>query len=383
MVLATFITYVGLSSAQHEQYKLTDDISYENFFSSFDFFSGPDPTKGFVQYQNLTSAISQQLVGYLQDTQSVFLGVDFTNKAPEGRSSVRIESKKTWSQGLLIADIRHMPSSHCGTWPAYWLLGSDWPNSGEIDLVEGVNDYEHNAVTLHTSKGCIVDNSTVSAPNIGETGNVEAEFSGFLATDDCDVAAPDQGKNVGCSIKAPKTMPSVQLGLGGDNEETALPSYGTEFNKAGGGIYAMEWTSSAISVWFVPSNSVAYTTHFGNLTTSPDPSTWNMTPIARFSGSGCDFTQRFQNLKIILDTTFCGEWAGKEWDQSCAAKTGVDACEAYVRDNPEAFKEAYWEIAGLKWFQRNAQPDPEPQEKRETLAPRPSFVKAKGRQYRW
>ncbi|KAF1843842.1 glycoside hydrolase family 16 protein [Cucurbitaria berberidis CBS 394.84] len=378
-VLATITALFTLSSAhsdtQHGQYVLTDDLSYKNFFGSFDFFSGPDPTKGFVLYQNLTSAISQKLIGYLQDTQSVFLGVDSTNKDPNGRASVRLESKQAWNQGLLVADIRHMPSPVCGSWPAFWLLGFDkdtgksaWPLAGEVDIMEGVNDYEHNAVTLHTSKGCIVDNSTLHAAGHGET-----PFTGLLATDDCDVAAPGQGKNVGCSIKAPKTITGIQTGSGAGSKETILPSYGTEFNKVGGGIYAMEWTSSAISVWFFPRNSSAYTTHFGNTTTAStlDPSTWGV-PVARFSGSGCNITERFQNLKIIFNTSYCGEWAGKEWDKSCAAKTGVDTCEAYVRDNPEAFKEVYWEIAGLKWFQRTTEPEQEP-----------SSIKAKGRQYRW
>lgn len=258
-----------------------------------------------------------------------------------------------------------------------------WPNSGEIDILEGVNDYENNAVTLHTSTGCVVDNKTLPAPGTGKVDNAQSSFSGFLATDDCDVKAPDQSDNVGCSIKAPETMSGVQTGSGAD-EEAVLPSYGTNFNKAGGGVYATEWTSSGISVWFFPRNSLAYSTHFGNTTTdsnsAPDPSTFG-TPLAHFSGSGCDYTQRFQNMRVIFDTTFCGEWAGKEWDKSCAAKTGVDTCEAYVRDNPEAFTEAYWEVAGLKWFQRTA--EPEQKEKRGPVAPPSSFVKAKGRPYRW
>jgi hypothetical protein len=26
-----------------------------------------------------------------------------------------------------------------GTWPAYWLCGPNWPQGGEIDIIEGVN----------------------------------------------------------------------------------------------------------------------------------------------------------------------------------------------------------------------------------------------------
>jgi len=280
------------------------------------------------------------------------MGVDYTNKDPKGRDAVRLESKKGWNQGLLVADIQHMPINECGVWPAYWLLGSDangkynWPQEGEIDILEGVNDYAHNAVTLHTSKGCTVDNTTMFATDTGAAPS--APFTGFLATSDCDVAAPNQDKNVGCSIKSPKTLSTTQTGAGDSSQQTELPSYGTAFNNAGGGIYATEWTSTSISVWFIPRSSPLYASASSP---SPDPSKWG-TPIAHFSGSGCDYVERFKNLKIIFNITFCGEWAGteKEWNKSCAKKTGKETCVEYVRDHPEAFEQAYWEVAGLKWY---------------------------------
>lgn len=117
MALAAIFSISAAQSAA--TYKLTEDLSYTNFFQAFNFFSGPDPTNGFVQYQNETSAIEKGLVAYLPDTQSVFLGVDYTTQDPNGRASVRLESKKGWNKGLLVADIRHMPASTCGSWPAY------------------------------------------------------------------------------------------------------------------------------------------------------------------------------------------------------------------------------------------------------------------------
>ncbi|KAL1800352.1 hypothetical protein ACET3X_000694 [Alternaria dauci] len=359
-----FTTVLAALSNAHEdhqsddgQYELTDDLTYKNFFSAFDFFDGPDPTKGFVKYQNQEDAIKQGLVGYLDDTQSVFMGVDYTTKDAAGRAAVRLESKKSWNHGLLVADIRHMPASQCGSWPAMWLLSSSvgWPEGGEVDILEGVNDYESNSVTLHTSAGCMVDNSTSAGGGSGVAGDIEAApFTGLMSTDDCDVAAPGQLKNVGCSIHAPETMSGIQTG-GSGNTDTGglapLPSYGTEFNRAQGGVYAMEWSATGISVWFFPRESQGYTENFVSSTTVPDPSCWG-TPIAHFSGSGCDFSERFKDLKLIFNTAFCGEWAGAEWDRSCAKKTGVATCDEYVRDNPEAFKEAYWEVAGLRWFQK-------------------------------
>jgi hypothetical protein len=51
-------------------------------------------------------------------------------------------------------DIKHMPQG-CATWPAAWETGeSNWPNLGEVDIIEGVNDNAPNAATLHTSSGC-------------------------------------------------------------------------------------------------------------------------------------------------------------------------------------------------------------------------------------
>lgn len=241
-----------------------------------------------------------------------------------------------------------MSALQCGVWPAFWMLSASktWPEGGEIDILEGVNEAWGNAVTLHTSVGCVVEDRAGAG-----------EFAGTMVTRNCDVDAPDQGKNAGCSIRAPDSGERVQMGIvREDMGEARAPSYGTGFNDAKGGVYAMEWTESSISVWFFPRNSPGYTEYFSQsndtAATSPDPSTWGP-PMARFSGSGCDFSERFVDMKIVFNTAFCGEWAGKVWDEECAAKTGVETCEEYVRGNPDAFREAYWEVEGLRWFQKS------------------------------
>ena len=53
--------------------------------------------------------------------------------------SVRITSMKKFHHGLVIADFDHMPFG-CSVWPAFWTVGFNWPNNGEIDVVEGVNN---------------------------------------------------------------------------------------------------------------------------------------------------------------------------------------------------------------------------------------------------
>ena len=193
----------------------------------------------------------------------------------------------------------------------------------------------------------------------------------LFRSDDCDVAAQGQDKNVGCSIAAPSQLP-------GANSE--LPSYGTSFNAGGGGVYALEWTDSFIQVWFFPRNSPTFPAT-DQLTVSPDPSSWG-NPLAKFQGSGCDFSQRFKDQRIIFNVAFCGDWAGsdKVWSSGCAAKTGVEKCDDYVRDNPDAFKEVYWEIAGLRWFDRTGGDEDQVAKKMDAAS---RIVHRHGREYRW
>ncbi|KAF2814246.1 uncharacterized protein BDZ99DRAFT_410664 [Mytilinidion resinicola] len=348
--IATALAFASVTSAH---YSLVDDYTKEKFFPGFDFFTGPDPTSGFVQYQSLEQSIANQYIGYLND--SVYLGVDYTNKTPQGRPSVRVEGKKAYNQGLLIVDVLHMPDSTCGSWPALWMFGPNWPASGEADLLEGANDQSNNIMTLHTSAGCAVDNASTPLSGGGNVNNNEASFLGNMNTKNCDVNATDQAKNVGCSIEAPSSIPPPvsqrMRRYGNENAHSdSLPSYGTDFNQAGGGVYAMEWTNKFIAIYFF-SHATNETMPKDLLSGNPNPSGWG-TPLARFAGNGCDFTKRFKDMKIVINLTFCGEWAGKVWTTGgCAAKTKTATCEAYVENNPDAFSEAYWEIASLKWFE--------------------------------
>lgn len=105
-------------------------------------------------------------------------------------------------------DSVHMPTG-CGTWPAFWMNGPTWPQTGEIDIVEGVNNYTNNQATLHTGSGCQMPSTNAAALNI--TGNV-------VGGTNC---AALQTGNEGCGIRASQTN-----------------SFGAPFNSAGGGVYA-------------------------------------------------------------------------------------------------------------------------------------------------
>lgn len=116
-------------------------------------------------------------------------------------------------------------------------------------------------MALHTSSGCTITN----------TG-----FTGTLATSNCYVQAPGQSENAGCGINAHDSQ-----------------SYGTGFNNAGGGVYATEWTSEAISIWWFPRSAIPGDITSGN----PDPGAWG-TPVARFAGD-CDIDSHFGPHQIV------------------------------------------------------------------------------------
>ncbi|KIW07452.1 uncharacterized protein PV09_01424 [Verruconis gallopava] len=298
-------------------YVIQDAYTPSNFFDMFDFFTGPDPTQGFVKFVDQTTALSAGMIS--QDNTSVRFGVDFKTMNPEGgRSSIRLESKNTYNQGLIILDLAHMPGGICGTWPAFWTIGPEWPSNGEIDILEGVNSQVADAMTLHTGPGCSINSS----------GN--ERFTGSVKTSNCDVQAPGQGANVGCGIVT--------------NDTT---TYGDGFNDIGGGVYATEWTADTISIYHFARANVPADISSG----APTPSSWGE-PLAVFSG--CNFQEAVKNQTIIFDTTFCGQWAGQDsvWraDPVCSQKAAT--CQEFVSNNPTDFANAYWEVNSLKIYRQ-------------------------------
>lgn len=326
-------------------YAINATFTSKNFFDEFSFFNAPDPTNGHVTYQSRPAASEQALAGMLPSLphEPIYLGVEHKAVAPNGRASVRVQSKQTWKKGLFILDIVHMPTG-CGTWPAAWLVadGPQWPVGGEIDVLEGVNDQSGNKMTLHTTSGCSVSNSSSAS---GREGGKKL-FSGDLETADCDVNASGQSKNAGCQIS---------------NSDPA--SFGTAFNKAGGGVYAVEWSNAGISIWFfgrgntqIPTDLATALSSSPSTTTTPNtntlkPESWP-TPQAHFSSSSCDIEEHFAAQTIVINTSLCGDWAGKAWDQSPVCKAKAQTCEEFVAKNPAAFEDAWWGINKVMVWQK-------------------------------
>lgn len=234
---------------------------------------------------------------------------DYYNINGVGRPSVRLTSKATYNHGLFIADIANMPGGVCGTWPAFWTLGDGtWPYHGEIDILEGANNMNTALSSLHTGSQCSI---TASAQT--EVGNLQST--------NCTYDTATGANSAGCGVSNPSTA-----------------SYGEAFNTNGGGVYAMEWTSAHINIWFFPRGAIPQDITAG----MPTPASWGL-PTSSFQGA-CDIDSNFINHQIVIDNTFCGDWAGNTWGDlssadSCAAQTQTSSCAAYVAENPSAFEE--------------------------------------------
>merc|ERR1712113_1250684 len=128
-----------------------------DFFDNFNYFTGYDPTSGFVHYVPNTTAQQYNLTYAGED--SAVLRVDYNS------------------------------GTDCSTWPALWLSDpSNWPENGEIDVMESVNQGNTgNQMTLHTSKHCKMD--------------VKRKETGDVLDKNCYAYAGDQQ---GCGVQGPK-----------------------------------------------------------------------------------------------------------------------------------------------------------------------------------
>ncbi|KAI0274329.1 endo-beta-glucanase [Russula aff. rugulosa BPL654] len=300
-------------SANAGTYRVADSFKGASFFSGFSFFSQADPTHGRVNYVTEEQARSRGLA-IVNGSSFILRADDTTMLSPggNGRDSFRIISNNKYSTHVSVFDVQHMPQG-CGTWPAIWELGDNWPDGGEVDIVEGVNDQVPNASSLHTGPGCTMPQSR---PETGTPTGL-----------DCYAYA---NSNEGCGVQA-----------------TVQNNYGPMFNNNGGGWYAMERTTTFIKVWFWPrqASNVPSDVRNGN-SDSINTDAWG-TPTAYFPNTQCDINSKFTPSNIIINLTFCGDWAGTVYGSSRCPGT----CEDYVNNNPGAFSNAYFEFNSVSVYQ--------------------------------
>ncbi|KAG1750014.1 glycoside hydrolase family 16 protein [Suillus paluster] len=294
---------------------IQDTYEGETFFNTFDFYTGSDPTNGLVTFVDQQTAFNSGLAYVNADNKVIMKGDNTTwLSAGANRSSVRISSQTEYNMGLFILDLDMAPWG-CGVWPAFWTVGSgEWPLTGEIDIIEGVHDNEHNQVTWHTAPGCNLTQSTNITGMIVQTnGTDNLQCNAFI------------NDNAGCGVL-----------------EWSRASYGPIFDQNQGGVFAMNWDENGIAVWSFYRAAIPQDIVQGE----PNPSNWG-TPVAALSTQSCNITQYFANHSIVFDITFCGDWAGNSYATSGCPGT----CENRLMD-PTNFVNASWIIRSLKVYKQ-------------------------------
>ncbi|KAG6828594.1 hypothetical protein H0H92_007335 [Tricholoma furcatifolium] len=223
MPFSFLVASLLLTGVRGAVYNLADSHQGTGFLKSFSYQAIPDPTNGRVNYVDAATAASQNLT-YASGDHFV-LRADYTqvlSASGPGRNSVRLMSNKQYSTSATM------------TWPALWTVGADWPNEGEIDILEGVNDEGPNQATLHTGSG--------------------EKIATTLLENNCDA---DVNNNAGCGVQFSDPR-----------------SYGPTFNDNGGGWIAMERTSTEVKIWFWSRTATNVPSDVANGGSSIDTTNW-------------------------------------------------------------------------------------------------------------
>jgi len=315
-VIPSLITLAASTSVQAVTWHIAQNYSGSTFFDNWTYQNGIDAnTTGNVLYQSKQQAADEKLT-FLNAAGNAIIKVDNTtngaNDPTYGRASIKILSQATVPMGsLTILDAVHMPFG-CSVWPAYWMEGPNWPNDGEIDIVENVNLASNNQYALHTVQGC-------QHPSAADSTNIE---TGILQQPDC---FNQTAGNTGCLVR-----------------DSGSNSYGAGFAKGGGGVFATLWDSTGIFIWFFPRSSIPADVGTAN----PDPSKWP-TPTAAYPSSSCDTQKFFTPQTIIFDISVCGNFAGLP---SVFTTTGCSGTCTDLVANPSNYNDAYFEISYLHVF---------------------------------
>ncbi|KAJ6543692.1 glycoside hydrolase family 16 protein [Mycena vulgaris] len=306
-LLTLFWTF---TSAFGATYSRSEHIVGLGFCSAFDFEAISDPTYCIFLLQAILQSLTHaSLNTFVLQADSKTVISDSSNT---GRNSVRIQSKSAYMTHVAVFDIVHMPEGCCSRNQVIlshrWENGPNWPNDGEVGIIVWCKQQGTNQVTLHTALGCTMPASRAQ--------------TGTSLQLNCDT---NVNSNAGCGVILGQSQ-----------------SYGPSFNANGGGWnikidcvrlqrYAIEPTNTFISVWFWPRNRGGRTVNTGN---------WVRHPVANFPNTNCNLAQFFAANNIIINLTFCGDWAGQP-----------DISAHYVDNTPTAFSYAYFQLNSINIYE--------------------------------
>ncbi|KAI0674443.1 concanavalin A-like lectin/glucanase domain-containing protein [Trametes maxima] len=292
-------------------YNIAKDYSGKNFFDGWDFYGSWDNlTLSNVLWVDQATA-TQEKLAYVNQAGNAIIRVDNTTNVPDAgpntrRNTIRLTTQEFYDYGSLwVFDATHVPFG-CSVWPAFWTKGPTWPDNGEIDILEAVNQMTFNQMAIHTLDGCLTSDAI--------------QQSGKLENNDC-------GSASGCTVAEQKPN-----------------SYGDPLNAANGGVWATKFDVDGIAIWFWSRPDVP--AELTNKEATVDVSKWG-TPSAAFPVTPqCDLTKFFTKQQLVIDIALCGVWAGPtgNYQQTCP---GV--CDVSGPGSP-AFDKAWFEIQYVRAY---------------------------------
>ncbi|KAM3428743.1 hypothetical protein MY4824_008654 [Beauveria thailandica] len=306
-------------------YTLSKTYNASNFLDEFEFQTsaidlGPGLRAPSMNYQNKADALDKGLVSVQNG--KIYLGVD--SKKPSGwgeRPTVRVLSKNSFNQGLVITKFTHLPEPVCGGSPFFGTRGTgEYPDIG-INMYEGWDLYPVKKVGITTpdSGQCVEDQYD------------QTRYSGG----DCKIGI-HAGRN--SLLHQFCHFEQIQNKIWGSAE---------------GGIQALEWTSDAIKLYNWPIDAAP--SNIESL--RPDTSSWG-TPSAQFIKPGCDTEKIFSNQTLEFSPGFCGiqalwssDYADGKYGPTCSVITGQESCHGHVANKPQAFENYYFEVENIRIFQ--------------------------------
>ncbi|KAH8929404.1 glycoside hydrolase family 16 protein [Atractiella rhizophila] len=305
------VAVVALDNRNYNMVKEYTTYNGQNFLDGWNFESYPngEPTHGLVNYIGDRNQAANLGLAVINSQNHAILTVDSYSNLAYGakRNSIRLSSQQTFGVGsLVVLNAWHVPFG-CSVWPAFWLVGPNWPNGGELDILEGARNQANNQATLHTTAGC-----TLRTPMAG---------SGQVLQSDCNTAV---NSNAGCGVL-----------------DTSANSYGQGASNVQGGIWAMLYDTTGVYYWHWPRNQIPASLADGSV--NPNPTTFG-TPIGRWDSATCNMNH-FQPQNIVFDITLCGDWAG-----AVSGSMGCGDCTAWVQQGSN-YRNAYFEVQWVRVFQ--------------------------------
>ncbi|PWY79323.1 glycoside hydrolase [Aspergillus heteromorphus CBS 117.55] len=318
-------TYDPLDPSEQTSLRFDDNVVVQIKYGPIDFQVREPPSPLFANLYHTNTAIE------LEVTQE-YLGqhhLSMSNLYAYGRLawSPTIDSEQIltdWTR-LTFGQIDNVINTINDMSMASWSAYENYTGNLGIQTLTNMLYTDLSVTLAHTTIGCGEQGFPSAQPYLSHTPGANRERGGNCAEEDTD----------GCDANDPRPT-----------------SFETAFNNNGGGVYAMEWKPDWMRVWCFPGNDMPSGTS-GPLGPSPDPNTWGP-PTTSFDsryGTDCSMVTHIKEQRIIIDTTFCGQWASVTWSSSgYAASTGYSTCEAYVKDVPSAFRDAFWTFKLVKTY---------------------------------